>query len=89
MITGELKSKVEHILDVMWPGGISNPMSIVEQLCYEHFLKSQDEDHNGNLLFTCDAGQGEGNICGWVRQHQSLRYSPFHKLPEARPLRWT
>ena len=80
MITGELKSKIDHILDAMWPGGISNPMSIVEQLTYLLFLKRQDEDHNGNSLFTCDAGQGESNIRSWVRQHQSLQYSPFHKL---------
>jgi hypothetical protein len=80
MITGELKSKIDRIWDSMWSGGISNPMSLVEQLAYLLFIKRQDEDHNGNSLFTCDAGQGESNIRSWVRQHQSLQYSPFHKL---------
>ena len=32
MITGELKSKVDHIWDTMWSGGISNPLSVIEQL---------------------------------------------------------
>ena len=31
MITGELKSKVDRIWDTMWPGGISNPLSVIEQ----------------------------------------------------------
>jgi len=32
MITGELKSKIDHIWDTMWSGGISNPLSVIEQL---------------------------------------------------------
>ena len=32
MITGELKSKVDKIWDTMWSGGISNPLSVIEQL---------------------------------------------------------
>ena len=31
MITGELKSKVDSIWDTMWSGGISNPLSVIEQ----------------------------------------------------------
>ncbi len=34
MITGELKSKVDRIRDTMWSGGISNPLSVIEQLTY-------------------------------------------------------
>ncbi|WP_218120354.1 hypothetical protein [Nitrosomonas sp. Nm132] len=32
MITGELKSKVDRIWDTMCSGGISNPLSVIEQL---------------------------------------------------------
>lgn len=32
MITGELKSKVDRIWDAMWSGGVSNPLSVIEQL---------------------------------------------------------
>ena len=34
MITGELKSKVDSIWNTMWSGGISNPLSVIEQLTY-------------------------------------------------------
>ena len=43
MITGELKSKVDRIWDSMWSGGISNPLSVIEQLTYLLFIKRLDE----------------------------------------------
>ena len=45
MITGELKSRVDKIWDIMWSGGISNPISVVEQLTYLLFIKRLDELH--------------------------------------------
>lgn len=45
MITGELKSKVDRIWDTMWAGGISNPLSVIEQLTYLLFIKRLDELH--------------------------------------------
>ena len=43
MITGELKSKVDSIWNTMWSGGISNPLSVIEQLTYLLFIKRLDE----------------------------------------------
>ncbi|MEX2488125.1 MAG: class I SAM-dependent DNA methyltransferase [Pseudomonadales bacterium] len=45
MITGELKLKVDRIWDTMWSGGISNPLSVIEQLTYLLFIKRLDELH--------------------------------------------
>ena len=45
MITGDLKSKVDRIWDTMWSGGISNPLSVIEQLTYLLFIKRLDELH--------------------------------------------
>ena len=45
MITGDLKSKVDRIWDTMWSGGISNPLSVMEQLTYLLFIKRLDELH--------------------------------------------
>lgn len=41
MIAGELESKVDRAWDTMWWGGISNPLSIIEQLTYLLFIKWQ------------------------------------------------
>ena len=43
MITGALKSKIDSIWDTMWSGGISNPLSVIEQLTYLLFIKRLDE----------------------------------------------
>ncbi len=45
MITGELKSRIDRIWDTMWSGGISNPLSVIEQLTYLLFIKRLDELH--------------------------------------------
>ena len=45
MITGELKSKIDRIWDTIWSGGISNPLSVIEQLTYLLFIKRLDELH--------------------------------------------
>ena len=43
MVTGDLKSKIDRIWDSMWSGGISNPLSVIEQLTYLLFIKGLDE----------------------------------------------
>jgi type I restriction enzyme M protein len=45
MITGELKSKVDRIWDTMRSGGVSNPLTVIEQLTYLLFIKRLDELH--------------------------------------------
>ena len=45
MITGELRSRVDRIWDTMWSGGISNPLSVIEQLTYLLFIKRLDDLH--------------------------------------------
>ena len=45
MITGELRAKVDSIWNTMWSGGISNPLSVIEQLTYLLFIKRLDELH--------------------------------------------
>lgn len=32
MVTSELRTRIDRILDTMWSGGFSNPLSVIEQL---------------------------------------------------------
>lgn len=43
MITGELKTQIDQIWNTFWTGGISNTITIVEQLTYLIFIKNLDE----------------------------------------------
>jgi len=48
MITGELKSQIDQIWNTFWTGGISNTITIVEQLTYLIFIKDLDESETLN-----------------------------------------
>lgn len=43
MITGELKSSIDRIWNDFWTGGISNPLTVIEQFTYLIFLKQLDD----------------------------------------------
>lgn len=43
MITGELKSQVDKIWGLFWTGGISNPLTVIEQFTFLLFLRRIDE----------------------------------------------
>lgn len=55
MITGELKNKVDAIWDTLWTGGISSPITVLEQITYLMFMKLLDDNQlkaeaNANIL---------------------------------------
>ena len=43
MITGEIKNQIDAIWDVFFSGGITNPMSVLEQMTYLFFMKMLDD----------------------------------------------
>lgn len=43
MISGELKSKVDRVWEAFWTGGISNPLSAIEQITYLLFIRRLDD----------------------------------------------
>ena len=43
MITGELKSKVDHLWTTFWNNDSSNPLSVIEQISYLLFIKRLDD----------------------------------------------
>lgn len=43
MITDAIKNKVDIIWADIWAGGITNPLTVIEQLTYLMFIRSPDE----------------------------------------------
>lgn len=43
MIVGEIKNKIDRIWEMFWTGGLTNPLSVIEQLTYLIFIKRLDE----------------------------------------------
>ncbi|MEM8836746.1 MAG: class I SAM-dependent DNA methyltransferase [Pseudomonadota bacterium] len=45
MITGEIRKQVDQIWNAFWSGGVSNPLSVIEQITYLLFIKRLDDLH--------------------------------------------
>ena len=43
MLTGEIRNQVDKIWNAFWSGGVSNPLSVIEQITYLLFIKRLDE----------------------------------------------
>lgn len=84
MITGEVKNKVDKIWTDIWAGGISNPLTVIEQLTYLMFIRSLDEKELENESFENLTGETMPKIFPPTEAGQNLRWSRFkEKDPRA------
>jgi type I restriction enzyme M protein len=45
MLTGEIRNQIDQIWNTFWSGGVSNPLSVIEQITYLLFIKRLDDLH--------------------------------------------
>jgi type I restriction enzyme M protein len=45
MLTGELRSKIDKIWEQFWTGGLSNPITVIEQMTFLLFIRRLDDIH--------------------------------------------
>ncbi len=45
MLTGDIRNQVDQIWNAFWSGGVSNPLSVIEQITYLLFIKRLDDLH--------------------------------------------
>lgn len=83
MVTGELKTKVDGVWDIFWSGGVTNPLTVIEQLTYLMFIKILDDNEtrrekNAELL-----GESVTNPI-FDADHQNCRWHIFRNYePDA------
>ncbi|MGK8830495.1 N-6 DNA methylase [Bacillus paranthracis] len=78
MITGELRSKVDKLWEVFWTGGITNPLSVIEQFTYLLFIKGLDEIETTKENEAMFLGVEYEGI--FTKDKQHLRWSKFKNL---------
>ncbi len=79
MINGQLKSKIDKVWDAFWTGGISNPLTVVEQITYLLFIKRLDEIHTAKeKKSTRFKKEIEKPI--FTKSQQDLRWSRFKDM---------
>lgn len=76
MLTGAPKNKVDQIWKDIWTGGITNPLTVIEQLTYLMFLRSLDEQEIRQE---------------WVanKAHKPLEAPIFPQTPTGQSMRWS
>lgn len=77
MITGAIKNKVDKIWTDIWAGGITNPLTVIEQLTYLMFIRSLDEKELETEGFENMTGEKIEKIFPQSAVGQSMRWSRF------------
>ena len=92
MITGELKNKIDGIWDTIWTGGITSPITVLEQITYLMFMKLLDDNQikqeaNANAIGVPLKNKVfDTGICVISEnprvetEYKNLRWSTFHNF---------
>ncbi len=77
MLDPELKSKITRLWNAFWAGGISNPLSAIEQISYLIFMKRLDDLDTHHL----NAAQARGQPFKSVFEgHENCRWSTWKHM---------
>ncbi len=91
MLTGEIRNQVDQIWNAFWAGGVSNPLSVIEQITYLLFIKrlddlqSLEESKAANLGIEMERRVFPDGIDDQGRPYSDLRWSRFKNF-EAREM---
>ena len=86
MITGEIKNRIDSIWDTFWTGGITNSITILEQMTYLFFMKMLDDAQRTK--------EANANAMGVAVSEPTIGYGSWHN-PETdknvpyEDLRWS
>ena len=77
MITGVIRNKIDKIWLDIWAGGITNPLTVIEQLTYLIFIRSLDEKELESEEFANMTGEAVDLIFPQSEIGQAMRWSKF------------
>ena len=86
MITGEIKTRIDSIWDTFWTGGITNSITILEQMTYLFFAKMLDDAQRKK--------EASANVMGVAVKDPTFREGMWHNPETDRDvpyesLRWS
>ncbi|MDI3323392.1 class I SAM-dependent DNA methyltransferase [Pontibacterium granulatum] len=79
MITGELKSKIDKLWEEFWTGGITNPLTVIEQITFLMYARMLDMNERRDEKRAERTGKTFNRRFTPPEQH--LRWEAFHHLP--------
>ena len=85
----QLRRKLDHITNVLWAGGVTNPVTYIEQISYLIFLKLLDEEESDRELraqgavivpdILANSGGVMGSYFEWTQNIQEFSW-PIEKF---------
>lgn len=72
-----LRRKLDHITDTLWAGGVTNPVTYIEQISYLIFLKLLDEEESDRELRLRLGGNGGNTKLLYPLQAERYRWSKW------------
>lgn len=82
MITGDLKNKVDRLWTTFWNNGISNPLTVIEQISYLLFIKRLDDEERAKEKRANRLG-GSAKGLRFGPDQQQMRWSTFKNMSDA------
>ncbi len=82
MVTGELRNKIDKVWEIFWTGGITNPLTVIEQFTYLLFIKDLDDKQNELEENAAILGLEARKI--FSDQQQDFRWKNFKQLEAGR-----
>lgn len=71
----QLRRKLDHITDILWAGGVTNPVTYIEQISYLIFLKLLDEEESDRELRARLGATGGNATLLYPAQSERYRWS--------------
>jgi len=71
----QLRRKLDHITNVLWAGGVTNPVTYIEQISYLIFLKLLDEEESDRELRARLGATGGNATLLYPAQSERYRWS--------------
>lgn len=78
MITGELKGRIDKLWEEFWTGGITNPLTVIEQITFLMFSRLLDITETRHEKRAQRTGKREEPVFG--EDQQDLRWQHFKNL---------
>ncbi len=83
MLDSNLKSKINKLWDKFWSGGLSNPITAIEQMSYLIFMRKLEDEDEKRIREAGFTGEKYNSI---FKGHEDCKWSKWVTLPAERIL---
>jgi len=80
MLTGPLRNDIDKLWEKFWTGGITNPLTVIEQISYLMFARMLDMQESTSERKAAQTGKEFNNIFPFDDDGQLLRWKNFKNM---------